>query len=438
MKKEYFLCNGEEKLPFTIPQGWTVIKNTRFEESGPSLSVSELTEKALTAPVGVLRLGEMANEKTRVAILVDDPARVTPVREMLPPILSELNRAAVPVKNITIVVALGTHRPASEKDLAAKVGKAVLNTYRVVQHDCHGNHLTPICRLSTGAEVAIDPFVARAHITIGVGSIFPHPMNGFGGGAKILFPGVGNFKAIKEHHFHYTPEPGCQLGNIETNPFYHEVCRVAEAAGLNFIVNCLFDAREKVNEVVAGHFKQAHLKGIEKSKKEYAFTMEKPADVTILSACPYKEGPQIIKPVIPAALITTKPGGSVIIFATCPDGMPEPMLQAFDAVFAAKPEHTGRFAVNAFKSSTAMAEGAIDFNCAMFFALVCAARARVTIVSDDLDKQSVNRLGFHFASSLKAAIHSEQKRKAQASVNIFPLGGLLLPIAPSVTNLYEF
>ena len=438
MKDAYFLYRGEEKISFTIPREWKVIKHTCFNVEAPSTPIGDLVETALANPVGSPRLREMANEKTTVAILVDDPARVTPVSTMLPPILSELGEAGVPVENITIVVALGTHRSASEKDLEIKLGKPVLDRYRVVQHDCHGDHLVPICRLSTGTEVAIDPFVAHAHIKIGVGSIFPHPMNGFGGGAKILFPGVSNFEAIKEHHFHYTPEPGCHLGNIETNPFYHEVCRVAEEAGLSFIVNCLFDARERVKEVVAGDFMQAHLHGIEKSKKEYAFSMEEPADVTILSASPYEEGPQIIKPIIPAALIATKPGGSVIVFAGCPDGMPEPMLQAFDAVFAARPEHTGRFAVNAFKSSTLMAEGAIDFNCALFFALVCAARTRVTIVSEDLDERTVKRLGFHYALSLETAIRNEQERKTEATVNIFPLGGLLLPIAPSLKTLYEF
>ena len=438
MKKAYYLYHGEEKVPFTIPEEWEVIKHTHFNEKGLATPVEELTEKALATPVDSPGLGEIVNEKTTVAILVDDPARVTPIFKMLPPILSELHKAGVPVEQITIVVALGTHRPASESDLEKKLGRRVLNGYRVVQHNCHGKNLTPICRLATGALVAIDPFVAAADIKIGVGSIFPHPMNGFGGGAKILFPGVGNFDAIKEHHFHFTPEPGCLLGNIKDNPFYNEVCRIAEEAGLNFIVNCLFDARERVNGVVAGHFKQAHLNGIEKSRKEYAFSMEEPADITILSAAPYEEGPQIIKPIIPAALIATKPGGSVIVFAGCPDGMPEPMLRAFDAVFASKPEHTGKFAVNAFKSSTLMAEGAIDFNCAMFFALVCAARSRVTIVSEDLDERTVQRLGFHYAPSLESAIRDEQKRRAEATVNIFPLGGLLLPIAPSLNNLYEF
>ena len=438
MQNNYFLYYGEDKQTFSLPPEWTVLKHTRITGAAPATPVGNLVKNALAFPVGTPTLSEMVKNDGEVAIIVDDPARATPVYQMLPPILHALIKAGVAPKRITIVVALGTHRFASEKELEAKVGKAVLREYRVVQHDCHANNLVPIGRLSTGEEVAINPFVARAQLKIGVGSIFPHPMNGFGGGAKILFPGVADFKSISEHHFHYTPEPGCVLGHTETNPFYREVCRMAEAAGLNFIVNCIFDARERVVDVVAGHFKEAHKTGIERSKQNYAFQMKEAADVTIVSAEPYDEGPQIMKPIIPASLMTTKPGGAVIVLARCPGGMPDAMLQSFDNIFKTRPEHTGRFAVNAFKTSHAMAEGAIDFNCAIFFALVCASRTRITIVSKDLDKTAVNRLGFNHATTLKAAILKEQEKQPEATANIFPLGGLLLPLMPSLPRLYEF
>ncbi|MCP4576987.1 MAG: DUF2088 domain-containing protein, partial [Deltaproteobacteria bacterium] len=270
MKEDYFLYHGEKKQPFTLPPHWTVQEHTRFTEEVPATPVSDLVKRALARPVGAPILSEISKKDMDVAILVDDPARATPVDRMLPPVLSELLESGIERGRITIVVALGTHRFASQKDLEAKVGKGVLQRYRVVQHDCHAKDLVPVGRLLTGSEVAIDPFVAGAQLKIGIGSIFPHPMNGFGGGAKILFPGVADFKSISEHHFHYTPEPGCVLGHTKTNPFYFEVCRMAEAAGLNFIVNCIFDARERVVDVVAGHFKKAHETGIEKSKRNYA------------------------------------------------------------------------------------------------------------------------------------------------------------------------
>ncbi|NIO68834.1 MAG: nickel-dependent lactate racemase [Anaerolineae bacterium] len=426
--KGYYVYYGEEKYPFEIPSGWTVLQNAVSEEAEISLTIPEMVEKALAAPISSPRLSEIVHEDSKVALIVDDWARSTPVSQILPTLLEELQSGGAKSENIDIVVALGTHRAMPQEALAERLGEAVFQQYRVSQHDCQAEDLVPIGRLSTGGEVKINPIVAQADVKIGVGSIVPHPMNGFGGGAKIIMPGVANYEAVKEHHLHFTPQPGCYIGNLESNPFYQEVCRVAEMAQLTFIVNCVYNSREEVVDVVAGHFQKAHLAGIERSKENYAFRLDEPADVTITSAYPYVEAAQTIKPIVPASLLATKPGGSVIIVVTCRDEMPEPLLAALDAVYSRHPEHTGRLAVETFKSSQLFVEGAIDFNCAIFYALVCAARSSVTMVSRDLDERSITRLGFRYASSLEEAIERESRMRPQATVNIFPIGGTVLPL----------
>lgn len=437
--KSYYVYYGNEKYPFELPPGWTVLKNAVSEEGEASLTVAEMVEKALAAPIASPRLSEIVHKDSKVALIVDDWARSTPLRQILPVLLAELQRGEVRSENIDIVVALGTHRTMPQEALAARLGEAVFQQHRVSQHNCHAEDLVPIGRLATGGEVKINPIVARADVKIGVGSIVPHPMNGFGGGAKIIMPGVANYEAIKEHHLHFTPEPGSYIGNLESNPFHHEVCRVAEMARLTFIVNCVYNAREKVVDVVAGHFQKAHRAGIERSKANYAFRLDEPADVTITSAYPYVEAAQTIKPIVPASLLATRPGGSVIIVVTCRDAMPEPLLAALDAVYSRQPEHPGRWAVDTFKSSQLFVEGAIDFNCAIFYALVCAARSSVTMVSRDLDERTITRLGFRSASSLEEAIEQESRARPRATVNIFPIGGLVLPLAqePPAIDLPE-
>jgi len=435
--KDYYVYYGEEKYSFEIPPGWTVLQNAVSEEAEISLTIPEMVEKALAAPIGSPLLSEIVHKDSKVALIVDDWARSTPVSQILPALLEELQAGGAKRENMDIVVALGTHRTMPQEALAERLGEAVFQQYRVSQHDCHAEDLVPVGRLSTGGEVKINPIVARADVKIGVGSIVPHPMNGFGGGAKIIMPGVANYEAVKGHHLYFTPQPGCYIGNLENNPFYHEVCRVAEMAQLTFIVNCVYNAREEVVGVVAGHFQRAHLAGIEKSKENYAFHLDEPADVTITSAYPYVEAAQTIKPIVPASLLATRPGGSVIIVVTWRDEMPEPLLAALDAVYSKRPEHTGRLAVETFESSQLFVEGAIDFNCAIFYALVCAARSSVTMVSRDLDERSVTRLGFRYASCLEEAVEQESRARPQATVNIFPIGGAVLPLTKEPPHLCE-
>ena len=410
--KGYYVYYGEERYPFEIPPGWTVLQNTVSEEAEISLTIPEMVEKALTAPISSPRLSEIVHEDSKVALIVDDWARSTPVSQMLPTLLEELQTRGAKSENIDIVVALGTHRAMPREALVERLGEAVFQQYRVSQHDCQARDLVPIGRLSTRGEVKINPIVAQADVRIGVGSIVPHPLNGFGGGAKIIMPGVSNFEAVKDHHLHFTPQPDCYIGNLETNPSYQETCRVAEMAQLAFIINCVYNSRAEVVDVVAGHFQKAHLAGVERSRENYAFRLDEPADVTITSAYPYVEAAQTIKPVVPASLLATKAGGSVIIMAASRDELPEPMLAAFDTIYSRRSRY----------------EEASFFSPAFIYVPLCAARNSITMVSRNLNERSVTRLGFRYASSLEEAIERESRVRPQATVNIFPIGGLVLPL----------
>ena len=255
--------------------------------------------------------------------------------------------------------------------------------------------------------------MARADVKIGVGSIVPHHITGFGGGSKIIMPGICNFEAVKEHHLRFTLQPDCYIGHLETNPAYQENCRLAEKARLTFVVNCVYNSRATVADVVAGHFQKAHLAGAERSKENYGFRLDEPADVTITSAYPYLEGPQVVKPVVSASLSATKPGGTVIIVAASRSPLPESMLAAFDAVY----------------SGAARKEGSAFFSPALIYVPASVARNSIIMVSRDLDEKSITRLGFRYADSLEEAIEQESRVRPKATVNIFPIGGLLLPLA---------
>jgi len=50
------------------------------------------------------------------------------------------------------------------------------------------------------------------------------------------------------------------------------------------------------------------------------------------------------------------------------------------------------------------------------------------VVSRDLDQRSITRLGFRYASSMEEAIERQGRVRPWATVNIFPIGGLVLPL----------
>ncbi len=100
------------------------------EEAAPALSVKQLTGDALSRSAGVPPFDEGASGSKRVAIIVDDATRPTPVAEILDVLLARLAEVGYSRANISIVVACGTHVAMEREAVVARLGAEVVSAYR--------------------------------------------------------------------------------------------------------------------------------------------------------------------------------------------------------------------------------------------------------------------------------------------------------------------
>jgi nickel-dependent lactate racemase len=304
--------------------------------------------------------------------------------------------------------------------------------YGFFNHDCRAEDLVPVGRLASGAVVRINRRVAEADYRIGIGSIFPHPLNGFGGGGKILFPGVADFDSIFEHHLQHSFRDSSGLGILDGNPFYEEVTAMARAGRLDFIVNSVLDHNDRLHDVVCGDPVGAHRAGAEMCRRIISKRFSGPADVTIISAFPYAEGPQIMKPLAPAEMIT-RPGGCIILAAESRSPLPEHYFKACERF---RSEHAGslrRAVLDHFESHRPIMPGAPpELNMSMAQVMLALDKYDVILVADGMSPDQVERLGFTAATDLDAAIERCSRRYSQATVNIVPSGGVILPVLPEM------
>ncbi|MBW1721560.1 MAG: nickel-dependent lactate racemase [Deltaproteobacteria bacterium] len=429
--KEYYLLGHEGKVPFQLPEEWRVLKNAVLKSVPAEKGVYELTKEALDNPVGTPRIEEMIGPGDKVAIILDDATRPTPRREMLECLLERLEGCGVGPDRIDLVFALGTHRPLTEREVEGLLGTELKRKLRYHQHDCKSQELVSIGTLRAAGEVKIHPVVAGADFRIALGSILPHPMNGFGGGAKIILPGVANEKAIQDHHTALLVSKGLAFGRLEGNPFRDEINEAGRLSRLDFILNAVYNASEQVKGIVAGDLDKAHAHGAEWTLKECSATFDEPADVSIVSAFPHLEGPQVTKPLGPATMITRE-GGTVILYSSAihGGGFPEPLLQAFDTAFGlCKNGDTKGLILDFLKRRELIVPSApMDFNCALDLTLLYLSRIKVVMVCRDVNQEQAERLGFSYAPSLEEAIAFVSREKPVATVNILPSGGLAIPI----------
>ncbi len=427
MKKAHIFY-GHQKVTFEIPSKWHVLTFAQFDDHFTKKDVKELTKNALKKPVHAKTLKHALTPSDKVAIIVEDLTRAAPKRLILETLMEELDVVPVPSENISVIIALGTHRDLTAEELESTFGKALLQRYTFINHDCHATDLVPVGRLKTGRGVKINRTVHDATFRIGIGSIFPHPMNGFGGGGKILFPGVADFDSIREHHLKYTFQEGTDLGKIEGNVFYEQVCDISRSARLGYVINGILDPGDQVYDVVSGDPIRAHLAGIEKSKAIICQEFPKKSDLTIITSFPYSEGPQIVKPLSPASMVT-KEGGCIILAADCEGNLPEAFVNSFEKFHSRYGNNLLGGVLEHFENNRLiMEEGAIDFNMALGMTLAIQHKFKIILVSKDIPRETGEKMGFLYAEDLEHAIDiSATICPINPEVHIIPSGGVILP-----------
>lgn len=420
---KHWVLRGDGKEHFELGPQMEVICNHLPADVSPEGSVAAMVAGSISRPVGTSTIEERLEPSSRVVILIDDKTRPTPQKEILPVILERIRAAGVPADQVDIIVALGTHFPMTEDEIRERVGEDVFDTYRIRNHDSSAADQVKICELADGFPVKVNATFASADVKIGISSVLPHPFNGFGGGPKIVMPGVVDYEAIRYHHATTMPKGGV-VGNTTTNLFHDETARVGLASGLDLSINCVLNSREEVIDVVSGHVIEAHEAAIEKVRAAYGVSMSGDADLAILSGYPYNMFPHVLKP-IPMAFLASKRGAHVILVAEASTGIPQPILDLIESVRQRDPlELLGEYA----KGELVIPGAPIDMNLSFPGLAMSVRMLNVTMVSKDVTPEECAKLGFGHATTVQDALEALPESVKGAKVAIFPAGGITLPL----------
>jgi nickel-dependent lactate racemase len=286
-------------------------------------------ELALDAPIGCGSLVALAKNKKSASISVCDITRPVPNWQILPNILQRLETAGIPRDGITIVIATGLHRPATDAEITEICGEFVARNYRVVNH--HARELGEHRFLGTtksGTPVSIDERFVAAELHITIGFIEPHLMLGFSGGRKLIAPGLAAEATIKVLHSpKFMRDERAVEGSIEDNPLHRELLEIAGMARHDFMVDVALARSEgagprPIAAVFAGDPERAHHRGVQFVSQAMLRVLENPVDAVITTAAGYPLDLTFYQAIkgITAASHIVKPGGRILLLAACEEG----------------------------------------------------------------------------------------------------------------------
>ncbi len=420
---EIALPYGGDTLPLRVPERnlFAVLRPNPIEHAA---NAQIEIRRALNRPIGMARLSEAARGSSRVVIAADDLTRQTPVHLIIPMLLEELHGAGVSDDQVTVVVALGTHRPMTEEEINTRFGVELTARVRVINNPWQDrSRLINLGPTSNGTPIWLNREAYEADFVIGVGSIVPHHIPGYSGGAKIIQPGISGPETTGHTHFLSTRTRRSYLGLLE-NPLRDEIEMIGDMVGLKTIFNTVLDTEGRLVRAFFGDSRAAFRAGAALAREVYGAPLAGQADIVIAGSHPCDiEFWQAHKSLYPAD-IAVKEGGTMIVVTPCPEGV---------AV-----THQEMLNITPLDSTTIEAmidRGRIEDVVSGGLALAWAKmreRARISLVSDGINAGDSGALGFTKHSSVEDALAEALKRHgSDARVTVMTHAPEMLPILQS-------
>ena len=312
------LWYDNSQLELEFPDSWDVHFLPPKGHDRPKLTPQQI-EQAFANPIGTQRIRDLARGKKEVVILFDDITRPTRTYEILPYVLRELEQAGITDAQVRLIAALGSHGAHDNHALRKKLGQETLERFPVYQHNPWEN-CVPVGTTSHGTPLAVNREVMSCDLKIGIGCILPHPQVGFGGGGKIILPGVAHIDSIE--HFHgKVMESAPQTtgpGNYDENVMRFDAEEAAKLAGLDVAIDALMNMRGEMSALFVGDPVQEHREGVKLAKQVYATEGISGADIAVTNA--FVKSNEAAIAIMIAIRSIKLPGGTVVMNMNAPEG----------------------------------------------------------------------------------------------------------------------
>lgn len=328
------LWKNEREINLTFPPEWDVTECRMAGHERPPLSAAQI-RNAFANPIGSPPIRQLARNKQKVVILFDDLTRPTPTERILPFVFEELAAAGIGDDKIRLVSAIGCHRPLSRHEMILKLGRETVEKFPVYNHNLF-EHLIDLGKTRMQTPVLVNREVAGCDLKIGIGCIIPHHTAGFGGGAKILLPGVSSIDTMTNHHVVLQKKFPDQVGHclVEHNPVRLDMEEAARIAGLDVVVNVVPNHRKEILGVFVGDFVKEHRAGVKFAKQVYQTENQGRYDLLVVNAFPVEETP--IKAAWPAKEYLKKDGDVILVWQNLDGKVPHYLSGTFGSDYGGR------------------------------------------------------------------------------------------------------
>jgi lactate racemase len=325
---------GAGRVAVEVPEGTRVIQPADLAGlPDPGGAIVDALRRPRRGPP----LPELVRPGSRVVVVFPDITRPMPNRVVLPPLLGELERLGAGPDEVTLLCATGTHRSATASELEELVGPEIVTRYRIHQHVATDDDHVEV-GVVDGTPIMLDRHYVEADVRLVTGFVEPHFFAGFSGGPKAVCPGVAALDTILEAH---SParirNPGSTWLELDSNPVHRFVSEATTLLPPDLSVDVAINRGRQVTSVFVGSLPFAHREACAFVRRTAVGTLPSRCDVVVTSNAGLPLDRNLYQAVkgMAAAERVVRPGGDIVMAASCIDGFPE--AGAFARILQAAP-----------------------------------------------------------------------------------------------------
>jgi nickel-dependent lactate racemase len=319
---------GREKIPVKLNDG-DFIGYLKPKKINVEKSERQIIIDSLKNPVKSRKLSEFIKKNDKVLIAIPDKTRISRLSVIFPIILKEFKNIGIKKENIKIIFSNGSHSSMDENEKKSILGEKYYKLFKIFENNAFDErqHIY-FGKTKRGTSIFLNKILADSDKIITIGSVTHHYFAGFGGGVKMIMPGLAYYKTIEQNHKRSISKnlklnKYCKSGELKNNPVYEDLINVMNYCPPIFSLNFLLDEKGKIIFASSGNVIESHKKTASKVNKKYRVGINEKADLVICSTGGYPKDINLIQThkSIHNAYQAVKHNGVIICLAECIDGI---------------------------------------------------------------------------------------------------------------------
>jgi nickel-dependent lactate racemase len=316
---EFFIPYGSGTLPLALPCGTVQLRGA---EPRPVIT-PELFKERLA-----LFWQENPLDLSRPVLVVADKTRLCGYPEYLPILIEELAGRGLDQGRLRVLIAYGTHPRQSDEECLRAYGDCY-RSLAFMHHDCRERQsFVDLGHTRRGTPIRLRRDLAEASAIIAMGAVSHHYFAGYGGGRKLIFPGLGEREAIYANHALYldratgTIATGCRPGNLADNPLAEDLFEVEEARPADLAIHGILNSHGILCDLLPGRGREIFLKACAAHGASCETTSRR-FPLVVASCGGYPKDINFIQShkAVHNAAMFVEDGGLLLVYCQCRDGV---------------------------------------------------------------------------------------------------------------------